>query len=148
MSLADRFRTRLRHPEVPDLSRPDQVLHRTCNILHWHLRIDAVLIKQVDDVGAQTLERVIADLADARGTAVEAFGRHRIREAELGGDHDLIAYRLESFANNFLVGERTVGFGRVKEGDAALNGGADQLDGFLPVGCGTRTMIQTHAAEA
>ncbi len=49
-------------------------------------------------------------------------------EAELGGDHDLVAERRQRLADEFLVGERAVDLGGVEEGDAALDGRADQRD--------------------
>ena len=55
--------------------------------------------------------------------------RHRIDiEAEFGGDHDLFPERRQRFADQLLVGERAIDFGGVEEGDAALDGGADQRD--------------------
>ena len=52
-------------------------------------------------------------------------------EAELGGDHDLVAHRLQRLADDLLVGERAVDLGGVEEGDAALDRRADQRDPFL-----------------
>ena len=43
-------------------------------------------------------------------------------EAELGGDHDLLAHRSKRFAHELFVRERPVDLGRVEEGDAALDG--------------------------
>jgi hypothetical protein len=52
---------------------------------------------------------------------------------ELGGDHDLVGVRGEGFADEFLVGVWTVDLGGVEECDAAVHGGPDQRDHFLPV---------------
>ena len=49
-------------------------------------------------------------------------------EAEFRGDHDLVADGGERFAHQLLVRERTVDLGGVEEGDAALDGRADEGD--------------------
>ena len=54
---ADRLRAGLGQAEVLDLARLDQVLDRAGDVFDRHIRIDAVLVEQVDDVGPQALER-------------------------------------------------------------------------------------------
>ena len=49
-------------------------------------------------------------------------------QAELGGDHHLVADRGERLADELLVRERAVDLGGVEERDAALDGCADQGD--------------------
>ncbi len=49
-------------------------------------------------------------------------------EAEFGGDYDLLADRSERLADEFLIGERTVRFRCVEEGDSAVDGTAQQSD--------------------
>jgi hypothetical protein len=53
---------------------------------------------------------------------------------ELGRDHDLVAERGESFADDRLNLIRAVSLGGIEEGDAALGDSADQLDRILRVG--------------
>ena len=55
-------------------------------------------------------------------------------EAELGGDHHLVAKRRDGFAENPLALMRAVGFGGVEKGDSALKGRADDVDHFGPGG--------------
>lgn len=64
-------------------------------------------------------------------------------EAELGGDDNLVADRRGRLADQFLIDERTIGFGRVEEGNAAIMSGADQFDHLLFV-C-RRAVGRTHA---
>ena len=69
--------------------------------------------------------------ADALGTAGDSAVLARLGidvEAELGGDHDPVAHRPKRFADHLLVDEGAVDLGRVEEGDAALDRGADQPD--------------------
>src|SRR6516164_4732987 len=48
MGATDRFHARFRQPEMADLSQRDQVLDGAGDILHRHIRIDPVLIEQID----------------------------------------------------------------------------------------------------
>ena len=106
-----------------------------------------MLVEQVDDVGAQAPQRLVADLPDALGPAVEPVGRDAVLEAELGGNDDSVAHRLKRLADDLLVETGAVGLGRVEECHPALNGGTDQRDGLMPVGGGTVAEAEPHAAE-
>ena len=48
MSAADRFGASFRKTEMHDLASRDEALHRASNVLDRHVRIDSVLIEQVD----------------------------------------------------------------------------------------------------
>ena len=67
-------------------------------------------------------------------------------QAELGGDHDLVADRGERFADEFFVGERPVDLGGVEERDAEIDRGADERDGV--VACRDRAVALGHAHAA
>ena len=54
---------RLGQAEVLDLALLDQVLHRAGHVLDRHVRVDAVLIEQVDRVDLQPLRASLGDLA-------------------------------------------------------------------------------------
>ena len=45
-------------------------LYRSGNILHGYVRINTVLVEEVDPIGTQALERLVGDLADALRAAV------------------------------------------------------------------------------
>ena len=105
----------------------DQFLHRAGDVFDRHVRVDAVLIEQIDHIGLEALERGLGDLLDVLRPAVQARrSGPRITaakvEPELGGDHHLLAERSEGFANKFFVSERAVNFSGVEEGDAAFHG--------------------------
>lgn len=68
-------------------------------------------------------------------------------EAELGRDHDLVAYRSERFPDELLVRERAVHLRRVEEGDAAVDRGADERDHHPHVAGGAVAPAHRHAAE-
>ena len=57
VSAADRLRAGFRQAEVLDLALSNQFLHRSSYVFDGHLRVNAVLIVEIDDVGLQALER-------------------------------------------------------------------------------------------
>ena len=68
----DRLHARLGEAEVLDLARLDQLLHRPGHVLDGHVRVDAVLIEQVDGIDPEPLERALDDLLDVLRPAVQA----------------------------------------------------------------------------
>jgi hypothetical protein len=133
---------------MPDLACGNQLPDRAGDVFHRHVRVDAVLVEQVDAVGAQPLQRGLGDGTDALRPAIHAVRRDAVPEAELGGDDDLITDGCERFANQLLVGERALGFSRVEEGHPVLERIADQFHRRLPARPGAVAEIQSQAAEA
>ena len=108
-----------------------------CHILNGYIRIDTVLIEEVDAIGAQALEACLRDVLDvlrpAVGAAPTLTGYQVNVEAELGSDDHPITDRLKRLPDQFLVCEGTVGFRSIEQRDATFVGRANQLDHFLPV---------------
>ena len=71
MRATNRLHARFRQTEVPHLAFANQFLHRAGDVLDRHVRVDAVLIEQIDPIGLQPLQRGLDDLADVRGPAVQ-----------------------------------------------------------------------------
>jgi hypothetical protein len=84
---------------VAHLARGDQFLDGAGHVLDRDVRIDAVLVQQIDRVAAQAAERGVHDGADVLRPAVQAAllagGRVDV-ESELGREHDLGAHRGEA----------------------------------------------------
>ena len=100
MGAADRLGAGFRQAEMPHFAFLDQLFHRAGDVLDRHLRIDAMLIEQIDRLDAQAPQRPLDDLSDVVGPAVEAVrSRREDREAELGGDDDLAAERRQRLAD-------------------------------------------------
>ena len=144
-------RVRLRQAEVLHLALGDQGAHGARDLLDRHVRIDPVLIEEVDHLHAQTLQgslRYGADMLRAAVQAVLLAGLWINIEAELGGDHHLIAHRRQRLAHHLFIGERAIDLGGVEEGDAAFRRRADQGDPVRLAERMTVAEIQPHAAKA
>jgi hypothetical protein len=81
-------------------------------------RVDAVLVVQVDVVGAQPGQGALDGGADVGWCAVAAgMGE----DAELRGHHDLVTATLQCLADEFLAVEGAVDLGGVEVGDTQLH---------------------------
>lgn len=68
--------------------------------------------------------------------------------AELGGNHDLAAERLQGLADQFLIGERgAIALRGIEEGDAPLDGRTDEPDHRVAVRLHAVATGHGHAAE-
>src|SRR5579864_2604256 len=68
-------------------------------------------------------------------------------EAELGGDRDLIADRLERLTDDILIGVRAVHFGRIEERHAGVDRGADDRDPVLSAQRLSVALADAHTAK-
>ncbi len=149
---ADGVGTSFGEAEVLDLACGDEVFDGPGGVFDGGVGVDAVLVVEVDDVGLEALEGGFDDLLDVFGLAVGGGPLAVVvgvgLKAELGGDDDIFAEGREGFADDFFIDVGAVDFGGVEEGDAALDSGADELDGFRFFRGGAEAEAQTHAAEA
>src|SRR5207245_8092410 len=83
---ADRAHACFRHPEVFHLSLPDQVCEGSCHVFDRHVRVDTVLIIEIDDVGPEPLQRTLDALLEVLGPAVLHRG-----PAGISSDPNLVA---------------------------------------------------------
>src|SRR5690349_4351932 len=104
MGAPDRLRAGLREAEMFHLAALNQLLYRARDLLDRHVRIDAMLVQQIDGVQFQPLERTIDDLPDVLGPAVEVWKCLHV-ESELRRDDHLAAYRGEGFAQELFIRE-------------------------------------------
>ena len=141
---------RLGHPEVPHLAGLDQPLDGAGDVLDGDVRVDAVLVVEVDDVDVEpaqrALDRPVDVLRPARHAVRDAVVV--VREAELRGDDHLVAVRREGLADDLLVDERPVDLRRVEERHPAGHGVADQRDRLGGVRQRSVALAHPHAAEA
>src|SRR5206468_12243085 len=93
----------------------------------------------------------VGALADMLGAAVDAAGAGAVGgdpEAELGGDGDPVAQRLQRLADDQLVGPRAIDFGGVEMTDATVERGANQVDRLGPRDRVAVGAFETHTAVA
>ena len=93
-----------------------------------------MLIQQVDHFGVEALQCSFRYCPNPFRLAVCALGRHSVFKAELRCDYDLVTDWRQRLANDFLVRKRTVCFGGVEEGHAAIISGANYFNGFTLFG--------------
>jgi hypothetical protein len=93
MSAADRLHAGLGKAEVPDFPFPNQILHGSRDVFDGHVRIDAMLIEEVDDLDLEPLQRCLRDFPYVRGATIKAglFATFEL-ESEFGRDDYLMAY--------------------------------------------------------
>ena len=151
MGPANRLRCRFGQAEVPDFAFGDQVADRSGNLLNGNIRIDPVLVEQVDRIHIQSFERCFCDFPDMFRPAVQlsplsAFVRIG-GKTEFCGDNDVFSERGKRFPDQFLVRERPIYFGSIEESDTAFDSTTDDRDHFLFVFGRTVTEAHSHTTQ-
>ena len=135
-----------------------QVCHHARDLLGRDLRIDAVLIEEINVICPQPLQRGIHRCVDHRRACIGDDGAfalfqqaHIEMDPELRREDDLVAIGRKSCADQPLVVMRIIGrtvyLRRVKERDALIHGSGDQLTHLLLVGGRTIALTHPHAAK-
>ncbi len=144
----NRLRRCLGEAEVAHLPLLDQFGHRADGLLDRRVGVDAVLVVEVDVVGAEALERgfagaqhVLAVAADA-----EALAGLVAHVGELGRECDLVPATLDRPADEDLVRERAVRVRRVEQGHAELERAVDRPDRLGLLGAPVE-LGHPHAAQ-
>jgi len=136
---------------VLNLALLNQFLDCSGHVFDGHVRVNPVLIKQIEGLNLESLERSLGDLLDVLWTAIQtcpAGTSIRIGlEPELGGDHHLSAERRKRFTKEFFVGEGTVDFSRIEEGDASVNRRVKKRDHLLLVANRAVAIGHSHTTE-
>src|SRR3974390_216368 len=122
MRLANRLGSGLGQAKVFDLAFGNQLFNGAGDFFDRHLRIYAVLIEQIDDIGTEALKRGIDILSNVIGLAVHSYLLALGIEVktELRCDHHLVTKGFQSLADKFLVGVWAVCLGGVEKSDATL----------------------------
>ena len=155
MCATDRLHSCFRQAEVLDLTFLNQVLHRPRHVFDWHVRVNTVLIEQVDGIDLESLKRALGDLLDVFWPTIQGWGPPHPSgielgievEAELGGYHHLSTKGGEGFADEFFVCERAVNFSGVEECYAAFHRCVKKRDHLLLVCRRPVGKAHSHAAE-
>ena len=128
-----------------------QLLDGAGDVFDRDLRVDAMLIEEIDAVGAKTLEHALDRELDVVRAAVEAAApRARLRidvPAELGGDDHLVPEWRDAFAQDPLDLMWAVSLGGVEERDATVEGCPDDVEHLGPAG-DRRLVGAAHVLDA
>src|SRR5439155_24332929 len=101
----------LREAEVAHLALLHELGHRAHGVLDRRIRIDAMLVIEVDMVDAQSAERAFDGLADVLGPSVDPSSRRVAfiaNDPELGREYDLLTPVADRPAHELLVLVRAV----------------------------------------
>ena len=111
---ANRLNASFGKAKMFDLPFGNQVFNGSRYVLNRHIRIDAMLIEEIDVIGSQPFQASVSHGLDmprlAVGSRTPLAGFDIDVETELGGNHDLIANWLECFAHKLFVREWSVSF--------------------------------------
>src|SRR2546426_11879653 len=130
------------------LTLPNQVLDCSRDVFDRDVRVDAMLIIEIDDVGPESFQRTIDALLDPLGATVLHLLPAAVNsDPELRGDHHLPAQWSQRLTDEFLVRVGSVNFGGIEECDAAFHGRANERDHRLLVRWETVALAHPHAAE-
>ena len=126
----DRGRASFGQPDVAHFALGDERGQSSDGVLDRRVRIDPVLVVQVDVVGAQPREGALDGRANVRRAAIEDAGAAAgVRDnAELRRQHDLVAAVLDGPADEFFVGVGAVDFCGVEVGDAKFQRPVDRAN--------------------
>ena len=120
---------------MEDLALGDEVGERADGLLDRGAGVDPVLVVEVDVVGAEPPQRSLDGGPDVGRAAVHHAGAAaRVRDqAELGGDHDLVAPTRDGAADELLAVEGAVDLCGVDVGDPEVEGAVDGADRLVVV---------------
>ena len=135
--------------EVADLAGIDQLGHRAHRLLDRDVRIDAVLVVEVDVVDGQAAQRRVAGGQHVLGSAVDAAGAGIVGIAddpELGRQHDLVAPVGDRAPDELLVGVRAVAVRGVQQCDPEVECTMDRRHRLALVGAAVE-LGHAHASQ-
>src|SRR5258705_12921485 len=125
-----------------------QLFHRVGYVFNWHVRIDPVLVIQIDAVGSEALQGFLNHFPDVLRSAVKNKTALFIVEAKFGCNSDSVADRRERLSDKLFVYVRTVKFGCIEERDAFLMGCTNHPNALILVRGGSGVAAGLHAAES
>src|ERR1017187_5299891 len=137
----------LRKAEMANLTLFDQFDHGADDFFDRHLPVDAVLIQQVDVIGAEAFQRSLGRFTHVLGAAVDAGHLAAFdAKAEFAGNHNPLATALERTPDQLFIDERAVPLRGVEKCHAKIDRPMDGRDRFCVVR-GAVSMAHTHASE-
>jgi len=119
-----------------------------------HIRVDTVLVKEVDGVNVEALEGGFGDGTNIFRSTVRSH-HHLARgfaainlEAELGGNHHPVTIRLQALAEENFVRVGPINFRRIEKCNAEVNSAMQRRDRTAFIARRAIGMGHSHATEA
>ncbi len=109
-----------RQADGPDLPGRHQLAEGADAVLDGDLPVPAMQVVEVDDVGLQALQAIVAGLLDRLGPAVDHPHPVHAGHAALGGQDVFLPAALQGVADQGLVGAEAVERGGVQEAVAEV----------------------------
>ena len=152
VGFGDLPRRGVRDAEVAHLAGPNEVVERGHRLLDGGVHVPDVQPVQVDVVGLQAPQRVLAGVDQRLAARAAAVGIARIEvAAELGRDHQAIAaggVAPDVVADDLLGVALGVEVGGVDEVAAEVDEAVDDLLGLLHAGAPAEVFAERHRPEA
>jgi hypothetical protein len=123
-----------------NLAFRNQVFNRAGNLFDRHVRVDPMLIEEIDAVGFEALERGLRNLLNVLRAAIEPRKGVNV-ESEFGGNHHLLAEGSNQPLVN-LLGELARAHPRGLRRVAKAVGRRDYRP-FLPTSCRSQSAERT-----
>ncbi len=127
----------------------DEIGERADRVLDGRVRVDTVLVVQIDDVHPEPPERRVACSPHVFRSAIDAepASVRRSHVAELCRQNHLLPPSLNRPADKLFVGERPIHVGGIQEIDTELEGTVDRRNrlGFIASGV---ELGHAHTAKA
>ena len=156
MSTAHRSRSSFRQSPMQHLAFPNQFTHSFGHRFNRHIRVNPMLVIEVDVVRTQTTQRTFHRFTDCFGTAGQTDGtRRRIQIGclgqvitKLGGDDNLVPDRLQRLPYHVLILAIAIYLGGIKESHPQIYCLAYRFYHILTVGIRRITLCKSHAAQS
>src|SRR5947208_8298447 len=119
--------------EIAHLADANQLRHRAYGFFDRRLRINPMLIIEIDAVNAEPAQARFACLLHVLGFAVNAAKTWRIRvaqDSELRRDDNSMAFAANSASEQLLIGVRTINVGGIEEGNPKVDCAIDSGERF------------------
>ena len=111
----------------------DQLFHRAGYVFNWHVRIDPVLVIEIDAVGSKAFQGFLNHFLDVLRSAVKKKAALFIVEAKFGCDSNSVADWRERLSYKIFVCVGTVEFGCIEERDAFFMGCTNHPNALIRV---------------
>src|SRR5205085_5857616 len=146
----DGVRTCFGQTEIAHLAGANQLSHRTNGFFNRCLRIDPMLVIEVDAIKTEPAQTRFARLLHVLRFAANSAKTRRVwvaQDSELRRDDNSMAFAANSASEQLLIGVRTINVGGIEEGNPKVNCAIDSGERFHIVVVAVK-FRHAHTAES